>query len=43
MLSTVVIGLMAVALQVSLAAVIYQGPLTAFLDRGIALALIGAR
>jgi SulP family sulfate permease len=37
-----VIGLMAIALQISLATVIYQGPLNGFLERAIALALIGA-
>jgi len=41
MLAALVIGAMAVGLNVSSAAIIYQGPLTAFLDRGIALTQIG--
>jgi SulP family sulfate permease len=40
-LVAVVIGAMAVALNISGAAIIYQGPLTAFLDRAIAITLIG--
>jgi SulP family sulfate permease len=41
LLTALVIGVMAVGLNVSSAAVIYQGPLAPFLDRGIALTQIG--
>ena len=40
-LVALVVGMMSVALNISVAAVIYQGPLGVFLDRAIALALIG--
>ena len=40
-LVAIVVGGMSVALNISGAAIIYQGPLTVFLDRAIALALIG--
>ncbi len=40
-LAAMVVGLMAVALSVSAATMIYQGPLSGLRDRGIALALIG--
>ena len=41
LLDALVLGLMAVAFNVSIAAIIYQGPLSVFVDRGIALTLIG--
>ena len=40
-LVALVVGMMSVALNISVAAVIYQGPLGVFLDRAIAQALIG--
>ena len=40
-LVAIVVGGMSVALNISGAAIIYQGPLTVFLDRAIAQALIG--
>lgn len=40
-LDTLVLGLMAVAMSVSIAAIVYQGPLSAFVARGVALTLIG--
>jgi SulP family sulfate permease len=39
-LAAVVIGLMSIALTISVAAIIYQGPLAAFLDRAIAVGLV---
>jgi sulfate permease, SulP family len=41
-LAVAVLGAMAVAFQVSFAAIIYQGDLAQFVDRGIALTLMGA-
>jgi SulP family sulfate permease len=41
-LALCVLGAMAVAFQVSFAAIIYQGELARFVDRGIALTLLGA-
>ena len=39
-LAALVLGLMAVAMCISVAAIVYQGPLKGFLDRAIAFALI---
>ena len=41
-MAAAVVGPMAVAFNVSAAGIIYQGPLTAYLDRAIALILIAA-
>jgi hypothetical protein len=40
LVAAAVLGPMAVALNISVAGIIYQGPLTAFIDRAIALTLI---
>ena len=42
LLDAIVLGLMAIALSVSVAAIIYHGPLSVFVGRGVALSLIGA-
>jgi SulP family sulfate permease len=42
LLTAVVLGVMTVALNISLAAIIYQGEIATFADRGIALTLLGA-
>ena len=41
LLDALVLGLMTVAFSVSVAAIIYQGPLSVFVARGVALTLIG--